>query len=80
MFTWRLTQSGSSITGQYSDQFNGSGSVTGSVSSNLRVNLSNRIEGFRVGNWTGTLTRNLERVDGTTGWFGGTVGFFIERQ
>ena len=49
MMTWNLTQSGSSITGTYSDQFNGSGSVTGSVSSDLRVTLRNQNPGFRLG-------------------------------
>ena len=79
-FTWTLTQSGSSVAGQYSDQFNGSGSATGSVSSSLRVTLTNQNPGFRLGRWTGTLTPNLDRVNGTTDFFGGSIGFFIERQ
>ncbi len=78
--TWNLTQSGTSISGRYSDQFNGSGSVGGSVSSSLRVTLTNQNPCCRLGIWTGTLTSNLDRVNGTTGWFGGTIGFFIERQ
>ena len=78
--TWTLTQSESSITGRYSDQFNGSGSVTGSVSSSLRVTLRNQNPCCRLGVWTGTLSANLDRVDGTTDWFGGTTGFLIERQ
>jgi len=80
-FTWNLTQTGTSITGNYSDSTNGSGSVTGSVSAPNNILLVNRNPGFRPGNWRGTLDSAFNRVDGITDWFvqGSPIFYLIRR-
>jgi hypothetical protein len=80
-FTWNLTQTGTSITGNYSDPANGSGSVTGSVSAPNNISLVNSVPGFRSGNWRGTLDSTFNRVDGVTDWFaGGSRLFYLIRR
>jgi len=81
-FTWNLTQTGTSITGNYSDPTNGSGSVTGSVSAPNNISLVNSNPGFRPGNWRGTLdSAAFNRIDGVTDWFaGGARIFYLIRR
>jgi PKD repeat protein len=79
--TWTLSQNGTSLSGTYSDTVNGSGNVTGTVSAPLRVSFQHRIPGFIVGNWTGTISDDINTISGTTSWFiGDTATFRIERQ
>lgn len=80
-FTWTLTQSGTSITGTYSDPRNGSGTVIGSVSPPNNISLVNVIPDFRPGNWRGTLDVSFDRIDGVTDWFvGGARIFYLSRR
>jgi len=75
-FTWNLTQSGTSLAGNYSDPVNGSGSASGMVTSSHEVGLQNRIPGFRTGNWVGNLSSDLDRITGQVDWFVGGVRTF----
>jgi hypothetical protein len=80
-FTWNLTQTGTGITGNYFDNTNGSGSVTGSVSAPNNILLVNSNPGFRPGTWRGTLDSAFNRVDGVTDWFvGGSRTFYLIRR
>ena len=80
-FTFRITQLGTRLTGSYSDNVNGQGSITGSVSAPLNVSMQNKITGFRTGNWTGSLNSSLDRMNGTVDWFsGGPTSFFLNRR
>jgi hypothetical protein len=79
--TWNLQQSGTSISGNYSDPFNGSGTAGGSVSSPNNVSLTNSIPGFVTGRWTGTLNGDFTRITGTVDWFtGGPRAFTMDRR
>jgi PKD repeat protein len=80
-FTWNLTQSGSSVSGTYSDFVNGSGTATGRVSAARSVAFTTNLTGFRPGSWTGTLNSDGTRIEGTVDWFvGGVRSFYLNRR
>ncbi len=80
-FTMRLTQTGTNVTGTYSDPVNGAGSVTGSVSTPNNFVFTTAIGDFRVGNWRGTLDGAFGRIEGTTDQYqGGTRSFYLVRR
>ena len=78
---FNLTQSGSNMTGVYADQVNGQGTASGTVSAPRNVVLHNSVPGFRVGNWNGTVSGDVNTITGTVDWFqGGIRNFTLRRQ
>lgn len=80
-FTFNIAQSGTTLSGNYSDPVNGAGALTGSVSAPLRVNMTHTIPEFIPGTWSGNLDADLNRITGTVVWFvGGPRTFTLVRR
>jgi hypothetical protein len=79
--TFNLAQAGPAITGNFADNFNGSGPVTGVVSPARNVRLESRIPNFRAGIWTGALSNDGQTIDGTVDWYqAGIQTFTLTRR
>lgn len=80
-FTFTLNQSGTTVTGTYSDTVNGSGVIEGGLSPPRGVALINRVGTFRPGFWSGSLNNTVDRITGTVDWFeGGIRSFTLDRR
>jgi hypothetical protein len=78
-FTSTMTQSGTSLSGTYSDP-NSSGSLTGSIAAPNLVTMRLSIPGFLPINMTGTVDASLNRISGSaTGFTVSGVTFSMTR-
>jgi PKD repeat protein len=81
VITFRLTQNGRDLTGTYSDDVNGSGTASGTLTLPRHVRLTNSVAPFREGNWEGDLSDDGRTINGSVDWFrGGPNTFTLQRQ
>ena len=79
--TLDIIQIGTGLSGSYSDDTNGAGSLSGSVSTPRKVNLTHMIPGFSTGTWTGSADAAINTISGSVDWFDcGTTDFEFRRQ